>query len=540
MNSIGSTLNNRYRLEKEIGAGGFAHVFLATDLELGRQVAVKVLDQNWIRDKDLITRFRNEAKAVAALNHPNILPIYDFGVVKGAPYLVMPYMSGGTFSAHMKQNRLTLDEIGFYLDQIGVALDYAHQHGIVHRDVKPTNLLMRPNGELVLMDFGLAKLLQNVALEEQTAVVGTVAYMAPEQFHGFVSAASDIYVLGVLLYQMLTQKLPYEGNTTEILVGHVHLTPSPLVGHPNLQAIHPDVLSALDQVLAKVLNKLPANRYPSCKALSVAYYSALNADPRRAGRSSNREKNGNRPDFSGTLVTDKQAIMPPALTSAVPATEAALPSVSAPTPAPKPATGPNLNREVTPVISNTPELQPAPPLVPSPGIFSSPASPTPPAGSFEITEIVLDLPPLSSLPHLPASVDLDATQLGPKPKPPERKKVLLKPPRLLVTTEPDKGFKATFDLTGDTLTLGRAVDNTIRLSFSIISRYHAVFQRLNGNSQEPSYKIVQRQSINPIRFKGKAVQEKVLEPGDTVEIGERGHAEYIVKLTYQGPEFDVA
>ena len=216
-----NTLNNRYRLDKKIGEGGFAHVFLATDLLLGRQVAVKVMEESQIKDKELLARFHKEAQAIAALDHPNILQIYDFGVVKGTPYLVMPYISGGSLADFMKQGTFTLDEIGVYLDQIGSALDYAHQRGIVHRDIKPSNLLMRPNGQLVLMDFGLAKILQNPALPEQTAIVGTVAYMAPEQYYGLVSAASDIYMLGVLLYQMLAGKLPFEGNTNAMVVGHV-------------------------------------------------------------------------------------------------------------------------------------------------------------------------------------------------------------------------------------------------------------------------------------------------------------------------------
>src|SRR5438105_5499521 len=171
MRSFDSTLNNRYHLDKLIGEGGFANVYLATDLELGRQVAIKVLETNWVKDKELSTRFRNEARAAAALDHPNILQIYDFGVVKGTPYLVMPYISGGTFADRMKQGPFTLDEIGFYLAQIGSALDYAHQHNIIHRDVKPSNLLMRPDGQLVLMDFGLAKLLAYVSQEASTAVL---------------------------------------------------------------------------------------------------------------------------------------------------------------------------------------------------------------------------------------------------------------------------------------------------------------------------------------------------------------------------------
>jgi serine/threonine protein kinase len=238
MSSPRNILNNRYRLDRKIAEGGFAHVFLATDLLLARPVALKILQENWIKDKELLTRFHNEAQAVAALDHPNILPIYDFGTVKGAPYIVMPYVSGGTLADRVSQGPFTLDEIGVYLDQIGSALDYAHEHGIIHRDVKPTNLLMRPNGQLVLMDFGLAKLLQNAELVAKTGVLGTVAYMAPEQYQGLVSCASDIYMLGVLLYQMLAGKLPFEGNTTAMIVAHVHLTPGSLVGQSTMHSLH--------------------------------------------------------------------------------------------------------------------------------------------------------------------------------------------------------------------------------------------------------------------------------------------------------------
>src|SRR5437868_5853353 len=261
MDNSSNTLNNRYRLDKKIGEGGFANVFLAIDLELGRQVAVKVMEQNWANDRDLLARFRNEGRAVAALDHPNILTIYDFGTANGAPYIVMPYVSGGTFADRMKQGPCTLDEIGFYLAQIGSALDYAHQHNIIHRDVKPSNLLMRSDGHLVLMDFGLAKLLAYVSQEAQTGVFGTVAYMAPEQLQGIVSAASDRYMLGVIFYQMLAGKLPYEGNTSQVMAGHMQLMPGSLMQQQTMHLVHPAVVSALDQVLTKALAKRPADRY---------------------------------------------------------------------------------------------------------------------------------------------------------------------------------------------------------------------------------------------------------------------------------------
>jgi len=482
MDYVGSTLNKRYRLDNKIGEGGFASVFLAMDLELGRQVAVKILGQDWTRDKDLLTRFRNEARAIAILDHPNILQIYDFGVAKGAPYLVMPYLSGGTLAARMKRERLTLDEIGLYLDQVGSALDYAHQHGIVHRDVKPANLLIRNDGQLVLMDFGLAKLLDNVALQTSTLVLGTVAYMAPEQCLGMVSAASDIYMLGVILYQMLAGKLPYEGNTTQIMVGHVHAAPGSLISQSTMQAVPQPVVQALDQVIMKVLAKAPADRYPICQALSYAYYNALKADPNRAARYYTRDKNLDVRQITGTIIEGKQSASPQKAT--VPAYPAYLDSA-----------------QITP-------------------------SPFP-------------------LPQ-PASADSEATIVTPGSSEPKALRFIagvLKPPRLLVTTEPDKGFRATFELKGETLTLGRATDNDLYLPLGIISRYHAVFTRINTESQEPEfikYKVVQRKSINPLCFKGKEVTEKVLEHGDTFEVGQRGFAEYVVKLTFQAAEYDSA
>lgn len=470
-----NTLNNRYRLDKKIGEGGFAHVFLATDLLLGRQVAVKVMEESQIKDKELLARFHKEAQAIAALDHANILQIYDFGVVKGTPYIVMPYISGGSLADLMKQGPLTFDEIGVYLDQIGSALDYAHQHGIVHRDIKPSNLLIRPNGQLVLMDFGLVKQLQNAALPEQTAIVGTVAYMAPEQYYGMVSAASDIYMLGVLLYQMLAGKLPFEGNTNAMVVGHVHSSPGSLSGQPTMRPVPPAIVHALDLVLAKALAKLPVDRYPTCQALTSAYYQALNADPNRAARYHSR---------------DKQL---------------------APVQDPLNAT-----------------------IIDQPGKPPAAVSPTPAQAILDATIIdQLGEPPTPAL-LTPVLDSSDATVIAPSGI--QNKKLSLRPLRLVVTTEPDNGFRAIFDLKGEVITLGRAKDNDLYLPLLIISRHHAVLNRLHSDSQGPSYKIVQLKSVNPLFFKGKRVSEKVLEHGDTIEIGVRGHAEYIVKLMYQAAE----
>ncbi len=467
MGAAGNTLNRRYRLDKQIGQGGFAKVYLATDLELGRQVAVKVLDSNWASDPEFLLRFRNEARAIAALDHPNILLIHDVGTVEDTAYLVMPYASGGTFADRMKQGRLTLDEIGFYLEQIGAALDYAHQHGIIHRDVKPTNLLLRSDGRLVLTDFGLVKLLDNPSVEALTMPIGTVAYMSPEQFQGLVSASSDIYALGVLLYQMVLGKLPYEGNTREVLVGHTQLQPAPLVNHPDMRNFDPTLVQALNQVLLKALAKRAAERFPTGLALTNAYRLAI------------KRKNQNyakKPDIDDTTERDaeeKTALVPDNYRAVV---------------------GP-AQRQTVPPISRPDDATELAPLKSAPPIYVAP------------------------------------------PRPQPRREVMLQPARLMVLTEPDQGFRATFELTALTLTLGREPDNAICLPLSIVSRHHATLQRLTSTPPGPYYKIVDRKSVNHLYFKGQEVPEKVLENGDIIEIGVRGYGQYIVHLTYHAPVF---
>src|SRR5258706_747704 len=489
MSSIGTTLNNRYRLDKLIGEGGFAHVYLAADLELGRQVAIKVLDQNWVRDKDLLTRFRNEARAIAALEHPNILLIYDYGAALGAPFIVMPYVSGGTLTSHMREGTFTLDEIRFHLDQIGSALDYAHQRGIVHRDVKPSNLLIRSDGQLALMDFGLAKILDNAAFAMQSVILGTVAYLSPEQYQGIVTPASDIYMLGVILYQMLAGKLPYEGDTTRILQAHLHEAPRSLMDQPTMRTVNPAVVKALDKVILKVLAKLPAERYQTCQALSYAFNQALNSDPTKAAMHNNREQKLDVRTLDKTVISTG--------------------------PLPAPSTPKRSDRNTN--------------------VKSIEDIPTGPVLDLDDTEVrPRKRSPASTSTQQSALSSNEPTILEPGQSSSPKKR-LLKPPRLIVTTEPDKGFHAEFDLTGESLTLGRAKDNMLYVPLAIISRHHAVITRLENETQIPSYKIVECKLINPLRYQGKRIAEKVLEDGDIIEIGDRNFAEYIVKLMYHAP-----
>ncbi len=275
MISQGTTLHNRYYVDKRIGEGGFSNVYLATDLVLNRMVAVKVMDTSLEGSPEFLDRFKLEAQSVAKLNHPYILTIYDFGLVDESAFLVMPYLAGGPLSVRMRSSRLTLDEVALYLEQISAALDYAHREGVVHRDVKPQNVLLWPDGRSALTDFGFAKQLSSPDAEAHTRVLGTVHYMAPEQFQGRVSASTDQYSLGVLLYQMISNVLPFNGMPQQMILGHISYAPPSLLQQPTMQNVNREITARLDEVVGRVLAKDPAMRYPNCETLYNAYRGAI-------------------------------------------------------------------------------------------------------------------------------------------------------------------------------------------------------------------------------------------------------------------------
>ncbi len=262
----------RYRLDAVLGQGGMAAVYRAEDTKLGRAVAVKVILPIHASDSHFVERFLREARPVEALEHPNILPVCDFGEENGLPYLVMPYLEGGTLRDRMlQQGGVPSGRALTFVRQLAEALDAAHGAGVLHRDVKPANVLLGKEDRVFLGDFGIAKALESMTgLTATGVVVGTPIYMAPEQAQGKpASPASDRYALGVLAYELFAGQPPFEGESALSLM-HQHVTtPPPRISGRSL------LPPVLDEVFAKVLSKDAAARPPSCRAFAEALAEAL-------------------------------------------------------------------------------------------------------------------------------------------------------------------------------------------------------------------------------------------------------------------------
>ena len=275
MKNAGTILNNRYRLAQKVGEGGYAQVYRATDLMLGRDVAVKITDADLHDSQDSLRRFQIEARAIAALDHPNILPVYDFGLLSESAYLVMPFVPGGTLMSRLKQGQFSPQEACSYLEQIASALDYAHANQIIHRDVKPSNILLRKDGRPMLADFGFAKIMPDAQVEASTQALGTVQYVAPEQIHGRVSAFTDQYALGVVFYQLLSGVVPFSGPPQTIMMAHLTQFAPSLATQPGLDEVNPTVVERLDQVVWRALAKVATDRFPSCLDFAQACWWAV-------------------------------------------------------------------------------------------------------------------------------------------------------------------------------------------------------------------------------------------------------------------------
>ena len=270
----------QYEVQDFIGQGAMGLVYRAYHVQLQRTGAVKVL-QGIAPDPDTTARFRHEAQAIAQMRHPNIVNVYDFGEHDGVPYMIIEYVPGGSLANRLSNGPLDATTALKYLRGIAAGLDHAHDLGIVHRDVKPANVLLEKDNTPVLADFGLAKLMQGTSLKSMTGVTtGTPAYMAPEQVTGTrVGPAADRYALATIAYEMLTGVIPFDGEgLMEVLYAHVHREPMPPSARNS--ALSPRV----DAVIMRGLAKDPAARWESCTAMVDALGAALTSRPEPVAR----------------------------------------------------------------------------------------------------------------------------------------------------------------------------------------------------------------------------------------------------------------
>lgn len=248
----------KYQLGQLLGQGGMGAVYRSFHPVLNQPVAVKVMQNTLAADPQAQQRFLREAQVVAGLAHPNIVNIFDVDIQDGRPYIVMEYLDAGSLADRLQAGPLTLAAALQLAAPLADALEYAHQRGLVHRDLKPANVLLRPDGSPVLADFGLARPVQADSAAQITAtgaVMGTLAYMAPEQFSGQpTDARADIYSFGVMLYEMLTGRLPFTGDSAQIMYGHLQQPP------PSLRVARPDLPEAIEQLVQRMLSKDPAWR----------------------------------------------------------------------------------------------------------------------------------------------------------------------------------------------------------------------------------------------------------------------------------------
>ncbi len=277
---LGTTLNGRYRLEARIGAGGMSTVYRALDETLERQVAVKLMNREVATDSDQLERFRREARWVAQLSHPHIVGVIDAGEDEGRPYIVFEYIEGETLKERIRRmGRLPIAEAVAYAIEIARALGAAHSRNIVHRDVKPQNVLIDEEGSAKVTDFGIARTLDEEGLTADGRVLGTTDYVSPEQALGqAVTGQSDLYSLGVVLYEMLVGEVPFKGES-QVAVAMKHVREE----LPDVQAMRPEVSAALAAVVDNATAKHLEDRYADDAELIADLGDVLAIETARAG-----------------------------------------------------------------------------------------------------------------------------------------------------------------------------------------------------------------------------------------------------------------
>lgn len=269
-----------YRIVSQIGQGGMATVYKAYHERLDRHVAIKVMHQAFLQDPTFRTRFEREARIIARLDHPHIVPVYDYAEVDGQPYLVMKHVQGRTLKQALLKRALSLDEILRIMTPLATALDYAHSMGVLHRDIKPSNIILDANDTPYLTDFGMARMAQTgESTISQDMMLGTPQYISPEQALGKteLDARTDVYSLGVVLYELIVGQVPFSGDTPYAIIhDHIYRT------LPEPASINPDITPAVEAVLVRALAKNPAERFSSAGALVSALHAAVETSDQRA------------------------------------------------------------------------------------------------------------------------------------------------------------------------------------------------------------------------------------------------------------------
>ena len=268
----GSKINDRYQIIKTLGEGGMANVYLAHDTILDRNVAVKVLRGDLANDEKFVRRFQREALSASSLSHPNIVEMYDVGEDDGQYYIVMEYVDGKTLKQVLKsRGKLSITEVVDIMLQLTDGMAHAHDAYIIHRDIKPQNIMILSNGMIKITDFGVATALNSTQLTQTNSVMGTVHYLPPEQAQGKGSTIrSDIYSMGIMMYELLTGLVPYKGeNAVEIALKHLK---EPL---PSVRKTDPSIPQSIENIIIRATAKNPKNRYTDAREMHEDLKTAL-------------------------------------------------------------------------------------------------------------------------------------------------------------------------------------------------------------------------------------------------------------------------
>ncbi len=268
----GAKINDRYAIIRTIGEGGMANVYLAYDTILDRNVAVKVLRGDLANDDKFVRRFQREALSASSLNHPNIVEMYDVGEDDGQYYIVMEYVEGKTLKQLLKRRgSLTITEVIDIMSQLTDGMAHAHDSYIIHRDIKPQNIMILENGLIKITDFGIAQALNSTQLTQTNSVMGSVHYLPPEQANGKGSTIrSDIYSMGILMYELLSGSVPYRGdNAVEIALKHLK---EPL---PSIRKKLPELPQSIENIILKATAKNPQNRYKDAREMHQDIITAM-------------------------------------------------------------------------------------------------------------------------------------------------------------------------------------------------------------------------------------------------------------------------